>query len=234
MGMLYGDTLVLPVGCSCIAQFQLQMATRMPPGQASSQLLDWTIATPRATVHMLRRRAPVVAGADDLFLLPTSRAGVKAVPGLYFWHIRRSLGLPENEPLRDLAGHGEAVARFVEQHAHQVAKLGQHRRRVVCLWTNVQPNLRHAAEINALPWSRFRLTPARYRGIRAACAGLPADEVSTWFVGRPEDVSPALHGREDVVLLDLPRSATDFQGTPDLFEPVFARMRALLGTGRGP
>ena len=228
MGMLYGDTLLLPVGCSCIAQFQLQMATRMPPGQASSQLLDWTIATPRATVRLLRRRLPVVASADDLFLLPTSRAGVKSVPGLYFWHIRRSLGLPETEPLRDLAHQGEAVARFVEQHRHQVAKLGQRRRRLVCLWSNVQPNLRHAAEINGLPWSHFRLTAARHRGIRAACASLPADEVSTWFVGRPEDVSPALHGRDDVLLLDLPRSATDFQGTPDLFEPLFARIRPLL------
>lgn len=62
----------------------------------------------------------------------------------------------------------------------------------------------------------------------AASAGLPADEVSAWFIGRPEDVSPALHGREDVVLLDRPRSATVFQGTPDLFEPVFARTSAAL------
>jgi hypothetical protein len=227
MGMLFGDTLVLPIGCSCIAQFQLQLATCLPPGTRSSQLLDWTIATPRATVRMLGRRTPVVSGHDDLFMLPTSRAGVKALPGLYFWHIRRSLGLPETQPLQDLAHHRDAVARFVEQHRHLVRKLGERHRRLVCLWTNVQPNLRRAAQINGLPWSDFVLTPARHRAIRTACASLPADDVITWFVGRAEDVSPALHDREDVVLLDVPRSPTDYRGEPDLFAPAFARMGLL-------
>jgi hypothetical protein len=92
------------------------------------------------------------------------------------------------------------------------------------VWSNIQPNLQHAVQEVGEPWSQFVLTPERYAAIKASCARLRARKVAVWFVCRGDDMDDRLAGLEDVVVLDEPRSKTEFRGRPGLFDPVFERM----------
>jgi hypothetical protein len=223
MAAFFGERLVLPIGCSCVAQFQLQLSPRLRSARLDAQLFDWAITTPDATASLLAQPGPVVEALDELELVH-GRVRARRQRGLYFWHIKKTLGLPEATPLTRLDAHRKGMQQFISQHRHLAAKLGAPVEELHCLWSNVQPNLRHAVEAVGEPWSAFELTAARYDAIRAACAQWPARRLHNWFVCRPEDVEPSLHAAPGVVLLDLPRDPLEYQGAPGLFDPVFERM----------
>ena len=223
MAAFIGNRLVLPIGCSCIAQFQLQLSPRLESARLDAQLFDWAITKPDATAGLLSRPRPVVEALEDLEVVH-GRVRARSEPGLYFWHIKKTLGLPEPRPLTRLADHREGVNQFIAQHRHLVGKLGGAVDELHCLWSNVQPNLRSAIEAVGEPWADFELTVARYHAIREACGAWPASRIHTWFVCRSQDVDPALHDAPGVVLLDLPRDPLEYKGAPGLFDPVFERM----------
>jgi hypothetical protein len=224
MAALFGHQLVLPIGCSCITQFQLEGSTRLAASSLPGYVFDWAIATPDSTVAVLDRRTPFVEGESDLELVG-DRVRSKAIPGFYFWHIKHHLQLADSERISDLSRHPEGLRRFLDQHRHVMRKFGGEVDDVHCVWSNIQPNLAHALQEVGEPWSQFFLTPERYAAIKASCARLRAHKVAVWFVCRSEDLDGSLAGLEDVVVLDVPRSKTDFKGTPGLFDPVFERMR---------
>ena len=227
MAALFDDQLVLPIGCSCITQFQLQGSTRLRPSALPGYVFDWAIATPDSTVAILDRQTPFVERESDLELVD-DRVRSKAVPGFYFWHIKHYLELADSARISDLSRHPEGLQKFLDQHRYVMGKFGRAAGDVHCVWSNIQPNLQHAAREVGDPWSQFVLTPERYAAIKASCSRLRARTVTVWFVGRAEDVDASLAGLEDVILLDVPRSNTEFKGEPGLFDPLFERM----GIGR--
>jgi hypothetical protein len=219
----FGATRVLPIGCSCIGQFQLQQSTRLLPHRVDAQLFDWAIASPEASAQVMGRPEVFVEGAKDIELVH-DRVRSRRVEGFWFWHIKKTFELPEAKPIVRLANHPIGLKNFFAQHRHLLDKLGAPVEDLHCLWTNIQPNLRHAVEAVGEPWSRFVLTPGRYEALLEGCARLPARRMQAWFIGRPEDVDSSLHGRPDVILLDLPRDPLEYKGAPGLFDPVFERM----------
>jgi hypothetical protein len=230
MAALFGHRLVLPIGCSCITQFQLKGSARVAPSALPGYVFDWAIATPDSTVTILDRRAPFAEREGDLELVD-DRVRSRTVPGFYFWHIKHHLQLADSVRIADLSQHPEGLRRFLEQHRHVMGKFANEVDQVDCVWSNIQPNLQHAVREVGESWSQFVLTPERYAAIKASCAQLPARKVTAWFVCRGDDVDRSLVGREDVVILDEPRSTTEFKGRPGLFDPVFERI-GICGPGR--
>ena len=224
MAGLFGHQLVLPIGCSCITQFQLQGSTRLAASSMPGYLFDWAICTPESTVEVLDRQTPFVEREGDLELVG-DRVRSSAIPGFYFWHIKHYLQIADSVRISDLSLHPEGLRRFLDQHRHVMGKFGHHLDEVHCVWSNIQPNLAHAVQEVGEPWSQFFLTPERYSAIKASCARLRARRVAVWFVCRSEDVDVSLVGHEDVVVLDVPRSKTEFKGSTGLFDPVFERMQ---------
>ena len=223
MAALFGRRLVLPIGCSCITQFQLQGSTRLAASQMPGYVFDWAIATADSTVAVLDRQTPFVERDIDLELVG-DRVRSRVIPGFYFWHIKHYLQIADAARISDLSGHPEGLRRFLDQHRHVMSKFGDAVEEVHCVWSNIQPNLQYAVREVGEPWSQFVLTPERYAAIKASCARLRAQKVAVWFVCRGEDVDGSLAGLEDVVVLDEPRSNSEFKGTTGLFDPVFERM----------
>ena len=223
MAALFGHRLVLPIGCSCITQFQLQGSTRLLASQMPGYVFDWAVATPDSTVSVLDRQTPFVQEDADVELV-NDRVRSRAIPGFYFWHIKHYLQLADAVRISDLSDHSDGMRRFLDQHRHVMSKFAGEIEEVHCVWSNIQPNLQHAAQEVGEPWSNFLLTPQRYADIKASCARLRARRVSVWFICRDEDVESSLTGLEDVVVLDEPRSKTEFRGRAGLFDAVFERM----------
>lgn len=223
MAALFGRQLVLPIGCSCITQFQLQGSTRLRATSMPGYVFDWAITTPDSTVMVLDRQTAFVERESDLELVG-DRVRSRAIPGFYFWHIKHHLQIADGVRISDLSRHPEGVQRLLDQHRHVMGKFGTGIDEVHCVWSNIQPNLAHAVDEVGEPWSQFVLTPERYSRLKASCARLRARRVTTWFICRGEDIDASLTGLDDVVVLDVPRSQTDFTGAAGLFDPVFEKI----------
>jgi hypothetical protein len=223
MGALLDSTFVLPIGCSCINQFQINQSPQFRFTGGTATFFDWLITKPDATVDVLKARAPFVRSLDDLELV-NGRVRSRAHPGLYFWHMSKDVpGAPMR--LSDLSEVAAGIEGFVAKHAHVMGKLNALPESVHCLWSNIQPNLRN--DVQGLEdWQDFHLTHQRYEALKQACSTLPAKNVAVTFVVRAEDAEAALHDLDDVVLIDCPRSE-DYRGTPGLFNPAFERISNL-------
>ncbi len=229
------DRMILPIGCSCIVQFQLQQSrliefalSTVSGAELFAGPFDWLISTPDASAAVLEAREIPLRGLDELELR-NGLAQARRQDGLYFWHINKEIGKPalQLDSLDELA---PAEAAIVGKYRALSERFGAGDWALCCLWSNIQPNLQIAAGMVDRPWSDFHLTEARYAALRQACARLPAASVTMRFVCRPEDVSPDLHHRPDVHLLPLARSDA-YKGEPDLFHPVFEDIFKATGAG---
>jgi hypothetical protein len=224
MAAFFGNKLVLPIGCSCISQLQLQVSKRLMESRPSAYVFDWAGATVEATVRILHRQTPFVNSAADLELV-NDRVRCKSMRGVYFWHMKKYfLQIPESKRISSLADYPEAISKFIVQHHYEMAKFKEKVGEVHCLWSNIQPNLKHASEEVGEPWSGHFLTSERYAAIKEACSRLQAGKIAVWFVCRAEDMDDRLARYDDVVVLKAARSPTDFMGKAGLFDPVFERM----------
>ncbi|PTW59142.1 hypothetical protein C8N35_108179 [Breoghania corrubedonensis] len=212
------DTTIIPIGCSCINQFQIDFFFGKERSRGS--LFQWSITTPRATVEVLEQAragtlAPLFA-ARERFEMEGAHLHNRCFDGFYHWH----------EDGEAILGHdAERFARFAEKSLHLMSNTFAATGPVWLLWSNIQPNLRQEIEDNTrLAWADFRLTRARRDAIRTAAHNVFADPRFV-FVGRKEDVDAELWGDEEVVLMDLPRS-DKFRGAKGLYAEVFARIEA--------
>jgi hypothetical protein len=221
MAAFFGNKLVLPVGCSCITDVQLQIT---PGARYVPYFFDWAGCTIDATIEILNRSgAPFIEQADDLELV-NGRARAKKIAGVHLWHINSFLGLPELQRISSLADYPEGVEKFIHYHRTMMSRLMSDHDEIHCVWTNVQPNLIHHATNAGEPRAAYFLTAERYAAIKESCKRLRARKIAAWFVCHGEDMDGSLAGKDDVTVMDLPRSRSDFHGTPGLFDPVLEKM----------
>lgn len=186
----------------------------------TAALLDWVIVTPDATISILENLKPFIHSLGDLELVD-GRIRARVHPGMYFWHMNTEISSP-SLTFQSLAELAPAIGTIVQKHHYLIQKMAHLPDKVHCLWSNIQPNLQDAVT-GLETWENFYLTPARYESIKRACALLPTKKLEISFVCRKEDVDSVLHAKEDVVLLECPRSQ-DYMGMPGLFDPVFEKI----------
>ena len=221
MAAFFGNKLVLPIGCSCISDIHLQ---RAPDGRYAPYFFDWAGCTIDATIEILNRSGvPFVERTGDLELVD-GRVRTKTVRGVHLWHINSFLGLPEMQRISSLAEHAAGVEKFIHYHRTMMSRLTSDHEEIHCLWNNIQPNLIHHAERAGEPRSAYFLSAERYAAIKESCKRLRARKIAVWFVCHREDTDESLFGQDDVTVLDVPRSPTEFEGPPGLFDTAFEKM----------
>ena len=221
MAAFFGNKLVLPIGCSCITDVQLQLT---PGHRYVPYFFDWAGCTIDATIEILNRDgAPFIEHAGDLELV-NGRVRAKNVPGVHLWHINSFLGLPDLQRISSLADYPAGVEKFIHYHRVMMSRLGSDHDEIHCVWTNVQPNLIHHAEMAGEPRSAYFLTVERYAAIKESCKRLRARKIAVWFVCHKDDVDGSLAGKDDVTVMEVPRSRDEYQGAPGLFAPVLEKM----------
>lgn len=173
MAWRVGRKLLLPIGCSCIVQFQLDRSTILaaiagstPPFTVAKEawLFDWQITKPDTTVDILSSAARGIGGIED-FDLHECMVRSKRFAGLYFWHICKDLGKPglRIDHLDELRPEED---RIIGKYDHLFKKLRTREDEIHCIWSNVQPNLQIAAEMVREPWDDFVLTKERYEPVK--------------------------------------------------------------------
>ena len=221
MAAFFGNKLVLPIGCSCITDVQLQLT---PGHRYVPYFFDWAGCTIDATIEILQRSgAPFIEHESDLEVV-NGRVRAKHVAGVHLWHINSFLGLPEMQKVTRLADYPAGVDKFIHYHRTMMSRLTIDHDEIHCVWTNVQPNLIHHAERAGEPRSAYFLTAERYDAIKESCKRLRAKKLAVWFVCHQDDMDGSLAGRDDVTVMDLPRSPTEYQGAPGLFDPILDKM----------
>ena len=231
MAALFGNKLVLPIGCSCITQFQLLNSTRLLPARPVSGFFDWAGSGADSTVEILNRRKPFIRSVDDLEVLH-GRVRAKSLR-VHFWHINQFFEIPMSQKIDSLLDYPEGTKKFVDHHRFLMGLFHQRVDELHCLWTNVQPNLRQSCDEVRVPWSDFRLTSARYAALKESCARLNARKISVWFICRRDHMDPELAAQRDVTVLDVVESQTDCRGETCLFDPVFEQM-GICRPAKGP
>ena len=221
MAAFFGNKLVLPIGCTCISELQLQMT---PGARLAPYFFDWAGTTIDATIEILNRSgAPFVERESDLEVF-NGRVRAKHIRGVHFWHINWFLGIPDLQRISSLAGYAEGVEKFIHYHRMVMSRLNNDHDELHCLWNNVQPNLLLHADLAAEPRSGYFLTAERYEAIKENCKRLRARKLAVWFVCHPDDVDESLVDKDDVTVLDVPRTPTEFKGAPGLFDPALEKM----------
>ena len=212
------DKTIIPIGCSCINQFQIDFF--FGKERCIGSLFQWIIATPRTTVEVLESaRAGTLEGllADrDQLEMDGAHMRNRNFHGLYLWH---------EDAGAILGREAEPYARFADKTLHLSQNMFAAEGPVWLLWSNIQPNLRQEVEDNTrLDWDAFRLTRVLRDAIRAAARDM-FDDPHFVFVARREDVDAELWDDGDVVLMELPRS-DKFRGAKDLYADVFREIEA--------
>lgn len=222
MAAFFGNKLVLPIGCTCISELQLQM---MPGGRQAPYFFDWAGTTIAATIEILNRSgAPFVEQESDLEVF-NGRVRAKNIRGVHFWHINWFLGIPDMQRISSLADHATRLQKFIYYHRVVMSRLNIDHDEIHCLWNNIQPNLLHHAEEVGEPRSGYFLTAERYAAIKETCKQrLRARKIAVWFVCHRDELDESLVGNDDVTVLDVPRSPTEFRGAPGLYAPVLEKM----------
>lgn len=211
-----GDRTIIPIGCSCINQFQTGFF--FGEERCRGSLFQWTITTPRTTVEVLDyARAGTLAAlfADKAqFEMDGAHMRNRNFDGFYHWHENAGMVLGTQE---------DAFTRFKDKVAHLAANMQEVEGTVWLLWSNIQPNLRQEVEDNTrLTWKDFRLTRQRRDAIREAARALYGDPRFV-FVARKEDIDEDLWDEEEVRLMEVPRS-DKFRGAKDLYANIFREM----------
>jgi hypothetical protein len=222
MAAFFGNRLVLPIGCTCISDVQLQMT---PGARIAPYFFDWAGTTIAATIEILNRSGtPFVEHEGDLEV-HNGRVRAKNVRGVHFWHINSFFGMPVMQEISSLADHAEGLQKFIHYHRMVMSRLNGDHEEIHCLWNNIQPNLLLHAELAGEPRSGYFLTAERYAAIKETCKQrLRARKIAVWFVCHRDDLDDSLVGKDDVTVLDVPRSPTEWKGPPGLLGPVLDKM----------
>lgn len=208
----------VPIGCSCINQFQLQYA--FASATMKTGLFDWTICAPSTTLAILDLEAAgdlrALLSNADAYGLDRGIGHVvhRDLPGLYFWHEDRTA-----------VGSEDGRRRLAEKVVHLTDNIFASTAPTHFVWSNLQPNLKAAVEGGTtLPWHAFTLTE-EVRGALRQRLDRRFPHATVSFVTRAEDCAETLPQHGDVHVFDVPRSP-DYEGAPGLYAPVFAALRS--------
>ena len=215
------ETTLIPIGASCIVNFQLEfLAKRLELSkELKSTLFDWNIATPLSTSKVL---ASILSGtfgellADkDNFDVIDSRLRFKPFEGFYFWH---------QNALKIMEGDSQYFDHFVSKQMHKANNMSiSNSKAIVCLWSNIQPNLMEATSRLPNTWADFKLTSERIEQIQDSVNLFFGSKAKVIFISRHEDVVD-LTPNSEIEILQLPRSR-DFRGESNLFSEIFERLQ---------
>jgi hypothetical protein len=230
MATIVNDVIYLPIGCSCINQFQLDF--RFGRARSDSQIFDWSITTPDATIAILREKNAFITEFDDIKFVSPNILFSRAMPGYFIWHLNKILPR-EYLPISNKADLEPAFHVLVDKNKYQVDKFFKSNSvEVRCIWSNVQPNLKRSTK--GMNFADFFLTKSRYDQIKSMVNETWANS-STWFVVRAADVDEVLIDQPDVVVLNLDRATGsqqnkwDFMGEENTFLPVWDRIQKIKG-----
>lgn len=232
MATVVDNVVYLPIGCSCINQFQLNFCFENK--HYDSQLFDWSITTPDATIAILRDKKTFINGLDDIEFLSANIPFSRLMPGYFIWHLEKMLP-KEQLPIASRADLSPFINNLIEKHKYQINKMfGMGPFEVRCIWSNIQPNLKRSTEPRGVNFSDFFLSVSRYKQIKALVKERWVNS-SAWFVVRAADVDEVLIGQPDVVVLNLERSSayngvkntSDFKGEKHTFAPLWERIHKI-------
>ncbi len=216
MASLTQSHYIVPIGCSCINQFQLNFKF----GQSSydSQLFDWNIITPHSTIEIFKSKGlTFVNSLNDLSLHSECILKSERLPGFYWWHMNQFVqGNIHYSSIKDFEPYFDS---FKNKHQHQVEKFFRmNPNNITFLWSNLQPNLKSACQSF---FDQFTLTSSRYHMMKDAIAE-SFKGAKTIFLVRPELVETDILVNDDVMKFDLPYSE-EFKGDENLFSSVWDR-----------
>lgn len=204
----------VPIGCSCINQFQLDF--RFGKVGYDSQLFDWNIVTPDSTIQIINSiGSPFVNSIDDLSLHSNKILKSNTLPGFYWWHMEHFIN--KDFSFLSIKDFEPYFADFKQKHDYQISKFDSIKNHsIIFLWSNVQPNLKYACG-NFL--EQFILTKSRYQGIKEVVNNSFAS-AKVIFLVRPELVEDCVLGHKDVFKIDVPYS-NDYKGETSLYSEVW-------------
>jgi len=101
MATIVDKVIYLPIGCSCINQFQLNF--RFGVAGYDSQLFDWSITTPDSTIDILREKKLFINDLNEIEFLSINIPYSERMPGYFIWHLDKILP-KEVLPIRDRTG----------------------------------------------------------------------------------------------------------------------------------
>lgn len=215
---------VVPVGCSCINQFQIQYFLKRigNPGAAMSSFFDWNIISPYSTSQIIRAliagEAKEIIATRRNYRLENGYLRNIAFEAVYFWHY----------PITSITEFdGDVFEDFVSKISYLLDNFMNNAfgDRRYHLWTNIQPNLKAAIALVDAKWDLFFLTESNYLEIAESLSSLFKDS-RTMFVVRESDVDKRLIGADDVVILNLERSddLLIYKGPENLYDPIFRKL----------
>ena len=214
---------IIPIGCSCISQFQIKKHFAPAPTQAG--FFDWNIATPKASADVMEAyldgglMARLMDRAAYSTLSPRKYLVNNHFPGLYFWHESSTEILDLNSNV--------GFQQFCDKLRHLVAQTFQRRARPQLIWSNIQPNLKIVIARVTDDWAGFCLSQPAYERLQNLAAQL-YDAPNLHFAVNAEDCAPALLGRDNVHALGLPRCGK-YVGPKGHYAPIFAAIAASKG-----
>lgn len=213
-----GTTCIIPIGCSCITQFQIEKHFGRTAVQSS--FFDWMITAPGATIALMTAQldgtlAEKMADRTAYNLHSKCRYMANAhFPGLYFWH----------EKGGDILAEPAKFAAFLDKMQHLFARsfMPPPGHAVHLIWSNLQPNLKIVTARVTDNWAAFCLSSETYAQLTEVTARLYPGAVFH-VVANPDDCDPALANLPNVYLIDLERSAK-YIGPKGLYKPVFEQI----------
>jgi hypothetical protein len=206
----------VPIGCSCINQFQLDF--RFGKLNYESQLFDWSIVTPDSTIKIIdSKNKPFINSITDLSLHSSKILRSESLPGFYWWHMKRFIKGDLNfSSIQDFEPY---FTEFKAKHNYQISKFFNiSHDSIVFLWSNLQPNLKFAC---GSMLDEFILTNSRYRNLKEV-VNSAFTNAKIIFLVRPELVESTLVGQKDVIKIDIPYSS-DSKGETSLYSVVWNR-----------
>jgi len=211
---LVNGTQWIPLGCSCISQFQLN--SHFGEHSYVSQLFDWNIVTPDALVQIFDSRfAELREAVNSLAMHGPSILKANSLPGFYWWHADKLLGKQELLMFNTINEFENAAGQvFRDKLEYQIQKFLniQDDGRVIFVWSNAQPNLKLALPQS---WDCFYLSAMRLDSIVTSVKSI-FPNCQMRFAVRPEISDSAILSQRNVFEVSAPLG-DDHKGAADLF-----------------
>lgn len=235
--ILFENKCFIPIGCSCINQFQLDfyfgikkptfsrklaklfskiaIFPRSKSAQKKAGLFDWIVASPSSTIQILEAIV-----SNDVYSLFMDKKNYSIEYGylknnafecLYFWH----------EDGKELLENDSQFSKFQSKVAHLIDNMLNATKVEHCflLWSNIQPNLKYSLLFRPDSWESFILNEAHYDKITALTKVVFGEDSKCIFIFRAEDANLPSLEPDDIFTIELERSR-DFRGEVDLYAPI--------------
>jgi hypothetical protein len=220
--IIYQDKFYVPIGSSCINQFEIRRRAESF-GQSyvsKSSFFDWIIITPTSTIQLLHLifegRHHKIFSDFSYYSIINDKLVHKYFEGLIFYHEKAEIILNDSDKFDD----------FKMKTIHQLDNFVNFTvgKSPVFIWSNCQPNLRH--EMRNFPTEisqSFSLTRRVHEHLLSILNKIFTDDFKCYFISRSSDLDKSIES-EYLIVLDIPE-ITNYDGLSNLFpEPVMAKI----------